>query len=141
VNILSFPHGTAWRVCRASTTHAIVSAAGCHNDQALGLIMNVVTHEAVYLGIPGAGWVTPDRNIAAALTNISHGQLGRTLTLTSNACLDQGSLARGRVLLQIYKLRSAITRQAGTQNSCTISITPRKPHERESTSKLSKTVG
>ena len=38
---------------------------------------------------------------AAALTNISNGELGPALTLHSNACLNQGRSARGRVLLQI----------------------------------------
>ncbi len=45
--------------------------------------------------------MTLDRSIAATLTNISHGELGRALTLASNACLNQGGSARGRVLLQI----------------------------------------
>ena len=63
--------------------------------------MNVETHEAVDLEIPRNGRVTLDRAIAAALTKISHGELGRALTLTSNACLNMGRSARGRVLLQI----------------------------------------
>ena len=45
--------------------------------------------------------MTLDRQIAAALTEVSHGELGRTFTLASNACLNRGRSARGIVLLQI----------------------------------------
>ncbi len=63
--------------------------------------MKVETHEAVDLETPGDGWVTLDRKLAAALTKISHGELGRQLTLTSNAALNSGQVARGRVLLAL----------------------------------------
>ncbi len=46
VKLLSFPQGTAWRAWRANTIHAIVSAAGRHDDKALEWIMEVETHEA-----------------------------------------------------------------------------------------------
>ena len=46
-------------------------------------------------------WVTLDRKLAAAISKTSHGELGRSLTLTSNASLNRGQSARGRVLLQI----------------------------------------
>ena len=99
--MLSFPSGTAWRAWRANTIHAIVSAAGRHDDSALEWVMKVETHEAVDLETPGDGWVTLDRKLAAALTKISHGVLGRQLTLTSNAALNSGQAARGRVLLAL----------------------------------------
>jgi uncharacterized protein (DUF1684 family) len=101
VKILSFPSGTAWRAWRANAIHAIVSAAGRHDDSALEWVMKVEAHEAVDLETPGDGWVTLDRKLAAALTKISHGELGRQLTLTSNAALSSGQVARGRVLLAL----------------------------------------
>ncbi len=63
--------------------------------------MKVETHEAVDLDTSGAGWVTLDRRLAAALTKIPHGQLGRQLTLASNSALHAGRVAIGRVLLQL----------------------------------------
>ncbi len=63
--------------------------------------MKVETHEQADLEHPGHGWITLDRKFAAALTDISNGELGRALTLHSNACLNQGRSARGRVLLHI----------------------------------------
>ena len=101
MNILNFPSGTAWRAWRANAIHAIVSAAGRHDDSALNCVMNVETHETIELGTPGDGWVTLDRKLAAALTKISHGELGRQLALPSNAALNSGRAARGRVLLQL----------------------------------------
>ncbi len=101
VKILVFPQGTAWRAWRNNTTRFIVSAARRHDDSALEWIMKAETHEQAYLEHPGHGWITLDRKTAAALTNISNGELGRALTLHSNACLSQGRSARGRVLLQI----------------------------------------
>ncbi len=64
--------------------------------------MKVETHEAVDLETPGDGWVTLDRKLAAALAKISRGELGRQLTLTSNAALNSGQVARGRVLLALF---------------------------------------
>ena len=101
VRILSFPSGTAWRPWRASTIHAIVSAAGRHDDSALEWVMKVETHRTVDLGTPGDGLVTLDRTLAAALAKISHGELGRQSALTSNAALSCGQVARGRVLLAL----------------------------------------
>ena len=101
MKILVFPQGTAWRAWRNNTTRFIVSAAGRHDDSALEWIMKAETHGHADLEHPGHGWITLDRKTAAALTNISNGELGRALTLHSNACLSQGRSARGRVLLQI----------------------------------------
>ena len=63
--------------------------------------MKIETQDEAYLNTPGTGWVTLDRKLAAAVSKISHGELGRTLTLTSNSALNRGQSARGRVLLQM----------------------------------------
>ncbi len=78
-----------------------MTAARRHDDSALEWVVRVETHKHADLEHPGHGWITLDRNIAAAFAYISHGELGRALTLHSNACLSQGRSARGRVLLQI----------------------------------------
>ena len=52
VKILSFPQGTAWRAWRANTIHAIVSAAGRHDDKALEWVMRVETHTSAELENP-----------------------------------------------------------------------------------------
>ena len=49
VKLLAFPTGPQWRAWRSNTIHAIVSAAGRHDDRALEWIMNVETHETVDL--------------------------------------------------------------------------------------------
>ena len=90
--MLSFPSGTSWRAWRANTIHAIASAARRHDDKALEWIV-----EAVGLETPGNGWISPDRKPAAALTEISHGELGRELALASSAALSIGHVAVGRV--------------------------------------------
>ena len=101
IKLLSLPEGTAWRAWRANTIHAIVAAAGRHDGSTLDWIMKTDSHDEAYLNVPGSGWVALDRKLAAAISRISHGKLGRTLTLTSNAALGRGQSARGRVLLQI----------------------------------------
>ena len=63
--------------------------------------MKTESHDEAYLNVPGTGWVTLDRKLAAAISRISHGELGRTLTLTRSSALNRGQSARGRVLLQI----------------------------------------
>jgi hypothetical protein len=47
------------------------------------------------------GWVSLDRKIAAALTNMVTGETGREITQRSNTCLNNNTIARGRVLLAI----------------------------------------
>ena len=113
VKLLAFPQGTAWKAWRNNTIHSIVSAAGRHDDSALDWVMKVETHEQADLEHPGHGWVALDPQIAAALTNISHGELGRKLTLHSNACLSQGRSARGRVLLHIVFNHYSSDKNAG----------------------------
>ena len=90
-----------WRAWKANAIHAIVSAAGRHDDSALEWVMKVQAHEAVDLETPGDGWVTLDRELAAALTRILRGELGRQLTLTSNDAVSSGQVARGRALLAL----------------------------------------
>ena len=95
------PQSLSWRAWKSKTILVVVSAAGRHDYTALLWIIQVEAHQIEDLEVPGNGWVTLDRKLAAALTNISHGELGRMLTLHSNACLNQGRAARGRVLLQL----------------------------------------
>ncbi len=99
MKLMNFPTGISWRAWRANAIFAIVSAAGRRDDSALEWVMKVEAHEAVDLETPGDGWVALDRKPATALTEISHGELGRQLALTSNAAVSQGHVARGRVLL------------------------------------------
>ncbi len=47
------------------------------------------------------GWVSPDRKLAAALTKISEGEIGRQLTLASTTAVSDNTVQRGRVLLAI----------------------------------------
>mgnify|MGYP000010823183 CR=1 FL=1 len=47
---------------------------------------------------PGEGWVALDRKIAAALTKIAHGEIGRELTQMTTMSLNNGQFVRGRVL-------------------------------------------
>ncbi len=61
--------------------------------------MQVETHQAEDLEVPGVGWATPDRKLTAALTKISHGEVGKRLALHSNACLNQGTPVRVQPLL------------------------------------------
>ena len=53
------------------------------------------------LNDPGDGWVSLDRKLAAALTKIAHGEIGRELTQATTMALNQGRLVRGRALLAI----------------------------------------
>ncbi len=64
-------------------------------------IWRVETADPAELGYPGEGLVSLDRKIAAALTNIAHGEVGREITQRSNTCLHNNTIARGRVLLAI----------------------------------------
>ena len=59
MKLLSFPTGTSWRAWRANTIHAIVSAAGRHDDTAREWMLKVETHDPVDLETPGDGvWVS-----------------------------------------------------------------------------------
>ena len=73
--------------------------------------MQVETHESDDLEAPGNGWVTLDRKLAAALTKISHGELGRMLTLHSNACLPQRRQGRPRQGASTISVQPLLVRQ------------------------------
>ena len=77
MNIHQFPRGTAWRAWRANAIHAVASTAGRQDDLAQEWILKVATHDPADPEDPGAGWVSLDRKLAAALTRISYGDLGR----------------------------------------------------------------
>ena len=47
---------------------------------------------------PGEGWTSLDRKLAAALTEISHGELGRVLSQLTTKSMNTNTMARGRVL-------------------------------------------
>ena len=64
-------------------------------------ILRVETDDPAELEHPGAGWVSLDGKLAAALTNIAHGEVGREITQATTTCLNNNKVARGRVLLAI----------------------------------------
>jgi hypothetical protein len=101
VNILAFPTGSQWRAWRGNTFASIASAAGRQDDVAQARILQVETADPAELEYPGEGWVSLDRKIAAALTNMATGETGREITQRSNTCLNNNTIARGRVLLAI----------------------------------------
>ena len=76
-----------------------MSAAGRQDDLAYHWIRKCETEEPDSLDKPGSGWISLDRKLAAALTEISHGQIGRELTQKSTIELSSGRIVRGRVLL------------------------------------------
>ena len=50
---------------------------------------------------PGTGWVSLDRKLAAALTRIAHGEIGRELSQKTTESLSWNEIVRGRALLAI----------------------------------------
>ncbi len=50
---------------------------------------------------PGEGWIALDRKIAAGLTRICHGEIGREITHMSTTMYNDGQIVRGRVLLAL----------------------------------------
>ena len=101
IKLHSFPQGSQWRGWRSSTIHSIVSAAGRQDDKALEWILKVEKNDEDCLNDPGEGWIALDRKLAAALTKICHGELGRELTQASTMALNNDQVARGRTLLAI----------------------------------------
>ena len=63
--------------------------------------MRCETDDPSLLNDPGEGWISLDRKLAVALTNIAHGEIGRELTHTTTMALNNGHIVRGRVLLAI----------------------------------------
>ena len=70
----------AWR---AHCVQTVIAAAGRHDDEAFPWIQACATESPEDLCIPGEGWVSLDRKIAAGLMRIYHGELGRELTQMS----------------------------------------------------------
>ena len=64
-------------------------------------IMRVETEEPDQLLEPGEGWISLDRKLAAAITNIARGEIGREITQHNTTALLRGQVVRGRVLLAI----------------------------------------
>ena len=95
MKLLQLSTGTAWRAWRANTIHAIISAAGRQDDLAQGWSLQVETHDPADLEDPGEGWVSLDRKLAAALTKIAHGELGRQTTQTGTIALSSNVFERG----------------------------------------------
>ena len=77
IKLLYFPEGSQWRAWRAHTIHSIVSAAGRQDDLGQEWVMKVETEEPEALEDPGEGWISLDRKLAAALTKIAKGDIGR----------------------------------------------------------------
>ena len=51
-------------------------------------IMKVETEEPWALEDPGEGWISPDRKLAAALTNIARCEIGREITQHNTTALN-----------------------------------------------------
>ena len=64
-------------------------------------ILKVETHNPADLEDPGEGWTSLDRKLAAALTNIAHGTIGRHIAQATTTALNNNMVARGRVLLAL----------------------------------------
>ncbi len=81
------------------TIHAITSAAGRQDDLSREWNLKVGNHDATQLEEPGEGWISLDREVAAALTKIAHGEIGRHNTQATTTALSNHAVARGGVLL------------------------------------------
>ena len=101
IDLQQFPDGQYWRSWRANTIHAVVSAAGRHDDLAQAWIMQVETADTETLDDPGLGWISLDRKLASALIRIAKGEIGRELIQYHTAALNNNLVVRGRVLLAI----------------------------------------
>ncbi len=110
---LQLPQGTQWVSRRNNSIHAIVSAAGRPDDLAMEWIMKVETHEPSDLEERCYGWVSLDHELAAAVTKIFGGELGRVLTQAITVAPNLGRAARGELCLQSYP----VTTQRSTQPS------------------------
>ncbi len=125
MKLLQFPQGAAWRAWRSNTIPAIVSAAGRRDDVAREWILKVETADPADLEDPGLGWVTLDQKLAAALTNIASGELGRHVTQHSTAqhsCVEQHGRACDRCdrfpVLRIGKQRTGDVRHQSLADAC-----------------------
>ena len=68
-----------------SATHAIIATVGRQDDSAMDWVMMVERAESVEeLNFPRRTGMSPDRKLAAAVTTIARGELGRQLTMMSS---------------------------------------------------------
>ena len=82
-----------------NTFHAVIDAAGRHDDECLPWIKEVETLKPEDLENPGDGWLCLDRKLASALMKIASGEMGKKMTLASSAAVSSGILdARPRAL-------------------------------------------
>ena len=77
------------------------SAAGRQGDAAFPWIRKCETDEPSSLHTPGVGWIALDRKIAAGLTRICNGEIGREITQVSTMMYNDNKIVRGRVLLAL----------------------------------------
>ena len=61
--------------------------------------MRLETDELWSLEEPGDGWISLDRKLAAALSKVAKGEIGRELQQHQTTSLNNMQVARGRVLL------------------------------------------
>ncbi len=98
MKFLGFPLGSQWRAWRAHAIQTVISAAGRQDDAAFPWINRCATDDPADLHTPGEGWIALDRKIAAGLTRICHGEIGREITQLSTRMYNDGKIVRGRVL-------------------------------------------
>ena len=89
IHLQALPDGSHWRAWRANTINAVVAAAGRQDDLAQDWIMRVETDENWALADPGEGWISLDRKLAAALSKIAKGEIGRETLQFADACSSQ----------------------------------------------------
>ena len=65
------------------------------DDLAQEWILMVEAHDPSDLGDPGDGWISLDRKLAAALTKIAHGEVGRKSTQATATAINHTMVARG----------------------------------------------
>ena len=63
--------------------------------------MKVETEPPWALEDPGEGWISLDRKLAAAITKIAKGEIGREITQYNTTALNNNQVVRGRVLLAL----------------------------------------
>ena len=88
IHLQPLPDGSHWRAWRANTINAVVAAAGRQDDLAQDWIMRVETDE---------NWAL----VAAALSKIAKGEIGREIMQSQTTALNNQLVVRGRVLLAL----------------------------------------
>ena len=69
--------------------------------QAWVMLVETEDPESPVLYDPGEGWVSLGRKLAAAITKIARGEIGREITQYNTTALSNNLVVRGRVLLAI----------------------------------------